>query len=94
MNAGRTDWPPLPANSWTTSHGPRTIAVYTPPKQRCRGYGSAVTAAATRAVLEAGAVPVLYTDLANTTSNRIYQELGYYPVEDRLHVDIELVPGQ
>jgi predicted GNAT family acetyltransferase len=60
--------------------------VYTPPALRGRGYGSAATAAATRDVLEEAAVPVLYTDLANPTSNKIYQQLGYYPVEDRAHV--------
>jgi predicted GNAT family acetyltransferase len=45
-----------------------------------------VTAAATRDVLNEAAVPVLYTDVANPTSNKIYQRLGYYPVEDRAHV--------
>ena len=60
--------------------------VYTPPELRGRGYGAAATAAATRDVLGDGAVPVLYTDLANATSNKIYQRLGYYPVEDRAHV--------
>jgi predicted GNAT family acetyltransferase len=57
--------------------------VYTPPELRGRGFGSAVTAAATRDVLDEGAVPVLYTDLANPTSNKIYQQLGYRRVEDR-----------
>jgi FR47-like protein len=60
--------------------------VYTPPELRGNGYGSGVTTAATRDVLEDAAVPVLYTDLANPTSNKIYQQLGYYPVEDRAHV--------
>jgi RimJ/RimL family protein N-acetyltransferase len=27
---------------------------------------------------------VLYTDLANPTSNAVYQRLGYRPVEDRV----------
>jgi predicted GNAT family acetyltransferase len=27
---------------------------------------------------------VLYTDLANPTSNALYQRLGYRPVEDRI----------
>ncbi|MBV9170302.1 MAG: GNAT family N-acetyltransferase, partial [Chloroflexi bacterium] len=56
--------------------------VYTPPSQRGRGYGSAVTAAATREVLDLGAIPVLFTDLANPVSNSIYQRLGYRPVDD------------
>jgi GNAT superfamily N-acetyltransferase len=60
--------------------------VYTPPEHRGHGYGSAVTAAATRAVLAAGAIPVLYTDLANPTSNKIYQAIGYRPVTDRAAV--------
>jgi len=60
--------------------------VYTPPALRGRGYGSAATAMATRDVLGEGAVPVLYTDVANPTSNKIYQRLGYYPVEDRARV--------
>lgn len=60
--------------------------VYTPPGERGRGYGSAVTAAATRDILDEGAVPVLFTDLANPTSNKIYQLLGYRPVEDRLMI--------
>jgi predicted GNAT family acetyltransferase len=60
--------------------------VYTPPEYRGHGYGSAVTAAATAAVLAAGAVPVLYTDLANPTSNKIYQAIGYRAVADRAAV--------
>jgi len=60
--------------------------VYTPPEHRGNGYGSAATAAATRDVLDLGAVPVLFTDLDNPTSNKIYQALGYYAVEDRVQV--------
>jgi predicted GNAT family acetyltransferase len=56
--------------------------VYTPPGCRGRGYAAAVTAAATRDILAEGAVPVLFTDLANPTSNGVYQRLGYYPVAD------------
>ena len=38
-----------------------------------------------RAALNAGAREVvLYTDLANPTSNALYQRLGYRPVEDRV----------
>ena len=39
-------------------------------------------AAATRDILGEGAIPVLFTDLANPTSNGVYQRLGYYPVAD------------
>lgn len=61
----------------------RVGPVYTPPAERGHGYGSAVTAAATRDILDDGAIPVLFTDLANPTSNKIYQALGYTAVEDR-----------
>jgi predicted GNAT family acetyltransferase len=64
----------------------RVGPVYTPPTERGHGYGSAVTAAATRDILDLGAIPALFTDLANPTSNKIYQQLGYYAVEDRLQV--------
>lgn len=65
-------------------HGVGRVApVYTPPEHRNRGYGSAVAAAATRQVLDAGAErAMLYTDLANPVSNAIYARLGYVPVGD------------
>ncbi|MFJ9461173.1 GNAT family N-acetyltransferase [Kitasatospora sp. NPDC101447] len=62
--------------------------VYTPVEHRGRGYGSAVTAAASAHVLALGAAEVLlYTDLANPTSNSVYQQIGYLPVEDCLVLD-------
>jgi GNAT superfamily N-acetyltransferase len=60
--------------------------VYTPTEHRGHGYGSAATADAARAILTRGAVPVLFTDLANPTSNKIYQALGFRPVADRVAV--------
>jgi ribosomal protein S18 acetylase RimI-like enzyme len=65
----------------------RVQAVYTPPEHRRRGYGGAVTTAASQAALDAGAADVvLYTDLANPTSNALYQRLGYRPVSDRVQL--------
>jgi predicted GNAT family acetyltransferase len=61
----------------------RVGPVYTPPAQRRRGYGAAVTAHATAAAVNAGAEHVvLYTDLSNPTSNAIYQTIGYRPDHD------------
>ena len=61
----------------------RVGPVYTPPVWRRRGYGAAVTAACTQDALHAGAAGVvLFTDLANPTSNEIYQRLGYLPLHD------------
>ncbi len=65
----------------------RVGPVYTPPARRKHGYGCAVTAAATADILADGAIPVLFTDLANPVSNAIYQRLGYYAVGDYAHVN-------
>lgn len=64
-------------------NGMRVGPVYTPPELRGRGYASAVTAAATERVLAGGKrFCFLFTDLANPTSNSIYQQIGYRPVAD------------
>jgi len=63
----------------------RVTGVYTPPAHRRRGYAGGVTTAISRAALAAGARSVvLFTDLANPTSNALYQRLGYRPVQDRV----------
>jgi GNAT superfamily N-acetyltransferase len=82
------DGPPvsMAARQPTAAGVARIGPVYTPPAQRARGYGSAVTAAVVRTVLDDGAVPVLYADRANRTANQIYQALGFRPVSDRLSV--------
>lgn len=84
---------------WQVDGGPASVAgvtrtvagmarispVYTPPELRGRGYAGAVTATVSRAALDAGTAEiVLYTDLANPTSNALYQRIGYRPVEDRI----------
>jgi predicted GNAT family acetyltransferase len=52
--------------------------VYTPPPVRRRGYAGSAVAAASRRALDAGAGRcMLFTDLANPTSNKIYAEVGY-----------------
>ena len=66
-----------------TPSGIRINMVYTPPELRRRGYASACVGALSQAMLDAGRrFCFLYTDLANPTSNHIYQELGYRPVAD------------
>ncbi|WP_328301342.1 GNAT family N-acetyltransferase [Streptomyces sp. NBC_00435] len=61
--------------------------VYTPPELRGRGYAAGVTHAATEGAHAAGASEVLlFADLANPTSNGVYQRLGYTPVEDRVEL--------
>ncbi|WP_256104158.1 GNAT family N-acetyltransferase [Streptomyces sp. ODS05-4] len=61
----------------------RVAPVYTPEPLRGRGYGAAVSAAASRRAVDAGAGEVvLFADLANPVSNGVYQRIGYLPVAD------------
>ena len=60
-------------------------AVYTPPEWRRRGYATACVAAVSELLLARGfELCVLYTDLANPTSNAIYSSIGYRPLRDFL----------
>jgi predicted GNAT family acetyltransferase len=66
-----------------TPNGIRIGPVYTPPDRRRRGYAGALTAATSQAELDKGRRFIfLFTDLANPTSNKIYQAVGYEPVID------------
>ncbi|WP_406456261.1 GNAT family N-acetyltransferase [Streptomyces sp. NBC_01622] len=61
----------------------RVAPVYTPADLRGRGYAGAATAEVSRAARAAGAAEILlFTDLANPTSNALYQRIGYRPVAD------------
>ena len=52
--------------------------VYTPPEGRRHGFATALVADVSQRALAAGAAKcMLYTDLANHTSNSIYQAVGY-----------------
>jgi predicted GNAT family acetyltransferase len=52
--------------------------VYTPPEYRGRGYATGLVASVTEAALAGGAKGcTLFTNLANATSNRIYERIGY-----------------
>jgi predicted GNAT family acetyltransferase len=61
----------------------RVGPVYTPPAERGHGYAAGATHAVSSALLDGGHRVVLFTDLANPTSNALYQRLGYRPVTDR-----------
>jgi ribosomal protein S18 acetylase RimI-like enzyme len=73
----------LAARTATAAGVSRIAPVYTPAEHRRRGYGAAVTAACTADALERDAEHVvLFTDLANPTSNSIYRQIGFDPVGD------------
>jgi len=66
-----------------TGRTARVGPVYTPPERRSRGYATALTAHVSREALAAGCrACLLYTDLANPTSNAIYRRIGYRRVCD------------
>jgi predicted GNAT family acetyltransferase len=68
--------------------------VYTPPQERRRGYAGSAVAAASRRALAAGAARcMLFTDLANPTSNKIYAEVGYRRTGDWEEIALEPAGG-
>lgn len=73
----------MAARARRTRHTETINHVYTPPEERGRGFGTALTAALSRRLLEDGSREcVLFTDLANPTSNAIYARIGYRPIGD------------
>ncbi len=73
----------MAAKTRHTTHGIVVSLVYTPRELRGRGYASACVAALSQKLLDAGwEFCALFTDLANPTSNDIYQRIGYRPVCD------------
>jgi len=78
----------LAGRNQTVAGVARVGPVYTPPEHRRHGYGAAATVACTQDALDRGAEQVvLFTDLANPTSNAIYQQIGYRPVSDRVIIE-------
>jgi predicted GNAT family acetyltransferase len=64
-----------------TKQGISVSAVYTRVEYRKQGFASAVVAGTSQRMLDQGKkFCVLYTDLANPTSNKIYQDIGYKEV--------------
>jgi GNAT superfamily N-acetyltransferase len=79
------DREPVAMAGWAgrTPNGIRINSVYTPPEFRGRGYASNLVARLTQRMLDEGRrFCFLHTDLANPTSNSIYQKVGYRPVCD------------
>jgi predicted GNAT family acetyltransferase len=71
------------ASGWggPTPNGIRIGPVYTPPALRGRGYATALVAELSQTLLDQGRrFCFLFTDLANPTSNAIYERIGYVRV--------------
>jgi len=73
----------MAAASRPTLHGITIGMVYTPRELRGHGYATSCVAALSQQLLESGyQFCALFADLANPTSNSIYQKIGYQPVGD------------
>jgi uncharacterized protein len=78
-----------------TPNGIRVGPVYTPPELRGRGYATALTAELSQRLLDGRLFDggrrfcFLYTDLANPTSNAIYERIGYRRVAESAEVLFE-----
>ena len=68
----------MACKSFPSPNGIRVNFVYTPPENRRRGYASNMVATLSRRLLDEGhRFCFLNTDMANPTSNKIYQQIGY-----------------
>jgi predicted GNAT family acetyltransferase len=77
----------LASCSAPTPTGIRIGPVYTPPERRGRGYATALVAELSRRLLAEGhRACYLYADLANPTSNAIYERIGYRRVADSAEI--------
>ena len=77
-----------------TRHGIVVSGVYTPPEYRRHGYATSCVAALSRLLLDEGVqFCALYTDLANPTSNHIYQQIGYRPIQPSIVYGFDPPPG-
>lgn len=64
--------------------------VYTPKEARKNGYASNCVAALSQRMLDEGyKTTTLYTELANPTSNKIYQEIGYEQIAESVLIFLE-----
>ena len=75
-----------------TPNGIRIGPVYTPPELRGRGYATALSAELSQRLLDGRLFAggrrfcFLYTDLANPTSNAIYERIGYRRVAESAEI--------
>ncbi|MDS9473070.1 GNAT family N-acetyltransferase [Sporosarcina pasteurii] len=69
-----------------TKNGITVSMVFTPKEERRKGYARTLVAAVSKELLKEYNFCMLYTDLLNPTSNKIYQEIGYRKIADSVHI--------
>lgn len=69
-----------------TQHGITVSLVFTPKDKRQKGYARTLVAAVSTELLMTYDFCMLYTDMLNPTSNKIYQEIGYQKLVDSVHI--------
>lgn len=72
-------------------HVARIGPVWTPSARRRHGWATAVTAALTEHLMPLAGTVMLYTDDANSTSNHVYESLGYVHEHDVVELAFEAV---
>lgn len=70
-----------------SEHGVTVSFVFTPKEERKKGYARTLVAAGSNELLKTYDFCVLYTDMLNPTSNKIYQEIGYRKIADSVHLE-------
>lgn len=68
--------------------------VFTPEAHRRKGYARTLVAEVTEELLNEYDFAMLYTDLKNPTSNKIYQEIGYEQIANPVHLVIEALSAE
>ena len=61
--------------------------IFVAPTDRGRGHGRLLTRAAVGAALSVGARPALYVRESNYGARRLYEDLGFRPVDRRVWID-------
>ena len=71
-----------------TKRGITVSMVFTPKNERRKGYARTMVAACSKELLNDYEFCVLYTDMMNPTSNKIYMEIGYEKIVDSVQLGL------
>src|SRR5829696_1863701 len=74
----------MAANSGPVESVVRVQIAYTPPERRNRGFAGACVGVLSQQILNSGCRCILYTDLGNPISNRVFRRIGYHAVAEAL----------